>query len=83
MYSTSDNVDEWIGMLRSALELEESVPIHFMLDLTREVAHGVARPAGPLTTYLAGLAVAHGKAPEDVAATVRVELERWRSVGRS
>lgn len=31
-----------------------------LLDLTRDVAHGVARIAGPLTCYLVGLAVANG-----------------------
>ncbi|HVW35335.1 MAG TPA: DUF6457 domain-containing protein [Acidimicrobiia bacterium] len=28
-----------------------------LLDLTRDVAHGVARPAGPLSTFLLGLAL--------------------------
>ena len=27
-----------------------------MLDLARDAAHGVARPAAPLTTFLVGLA---------------------------
>jgi hypothetical protein len=29
-----------------------------VLDLAREAAHGVARPAAPLTTFLAGYALA-------------------------
>ncbi len=33
-----------------------------VLDLARDVAHGVAGPAAPLTTYLAGLAVGAGPA---------------------
>jgi hypothetical protein len=28
-----------------------------LLDLTRDVAHGVARPAGPLSTFVLGLAL--------------------------
>ncbi len=28
-----------------------------LLELARDVAHGIARPAAPLTTYLLGLAV--------------------------
>ena len=31
-----------------------------LLDLTRDVAHGVARIAGPLTCYLVGVAVGRG-----------------------
>ena len=38
-----------------------------MLDLTRDVAHGVARPAAPLTAYLVGVAVGRGLALSDAA----------------
>jgi len=31
-----------------------------LLDLTREVAHGVERVAGPLSTFLVGVAVGRG-----------------------
>jgi hypothetical protein len=31
-----------------------------VLDLAREAAHGVARPAAPLTTFLAGYALGGG-----------------------
>lgn len=37
-----------------------------LLDLTRDVAHGVTRVAGPLTCYLVGLAVGRGAAPSSV-----------------
>ncbi|MEP6461886.1 MAG: DUF6457 domain-containing protein [Frankiaceae bacterium] len=36
-----------------------------VLDLARDVAHGVARPAAPLTTYLVGIAVGRGMSPGD------------------
>lgn len=41
-----------------------------LLDLTRDVAHGVTRVAGPLTTYLVGLAVGAGMSPEEAVATL-------------
>jgi hypothetical protein len=41
-----------------------------VLDLARDVAHGVARPAAPLTAYLMGLAVGRGADPVAVAATL-------------
>jgi hypothetical protein len=36
-----------------------------LLDVTRDVAHGVARVAGPLTTYLIGLAVGAGTSRDE------------------
>lgn len=52
-----------------------------VLDLARDVAHGVARPAAPLTTYLVGMAAgAAGGGPEAVLAAVdRVAelVRRW------
>lgn len=41
-----------------------------LLDVTRDVAHGVARIAGPLTTYLIGLAVGAGMPRDEAIATV-------------
>lgn len=41
-----------------------------VLDLARDVAHGVTRPAAPLTTYLAGLAVGAGLTPAEAAARI-------------
>jgi hypothetical protein len=36
-----------------------------VLDLARDVAHGVARPAAPLTAYLVGLAAGRAGAVDD------------------
>jgi hypothetical protein len=41
-----------------------------VLDLAREAAHGVARPAAPLTTFLAGYALGAGPGLEGLAALV-------------
>jgi len=42
-----------------------------VLDLARDVAHAVARPAAPLSAYLLGVAVGRGASPDSVAATIR------------
>ena len=42
-----------------------------LLELTRDVAHGVARIAGPLTCYLVGLAVADGAVPSVAINTLK------------
>lgn len=71
-------LDQWVTALASALDLPESdVPVGLLLDLTREAAHGVVRPAGPLTTYLVGLAVAQGMPIEDAVAHARAAVAAW------
>jgi hypothetical protein len=66
------NIDDWVAAVCTALGLSpEGVDRALILDLARETAHGVARPAAPITTYLAGLAVGGGADPAEVAATIR------------
>lgn len=47
---------DWVAQLAAALDLDaEAVDTTLVLDVAREAAHGVARPAAPLTTFLIGL----------------------------
>ncbi|MDL4820708.1 DUF6457 domain-containing protein [Actinomadura sp. OS1-43] len=48
-----------------------------VLDLARDVAHGVARPGAPLTAYLLGLAVGRGVPARDAAARLTEMAEAW------
>ena len=48
-------LDEWINAVSEELGVGP-VDAKAVLDLTRDVAHGVARPAAPLTCLLIGLA---------------------------
>jgi hypothetical protein len=68
-------LDDWIADAAQALALPPApIPVDLrneLLDLTRDVAHGVARIGGPLTCYLVGLAVAAGAAPSTAVATVK------------
>jgi hypothetical protein len=53
----SNVLDEWLGELADALGVEPSaVDRGLLLDVARDAAHHVARPAAPLTTFLVGLA---------------------------
>jgi hypothetical protein len=45
--------------------------------VARDAAHGVARPAAPLTTYLLGVAVAGGADPEEAARTISELAREW------
>ena len=57
-------LDDWLREAAAALEYTPSDgavlgegAATLLLDLTRDVAHGVARPAGPLSTFVLGLAL--------------------------
>ncbi len=59
-------LDAWAATLRERFGLtEDDVPVAAVLDLTRDVANGVARPAAPLGAFVAGLAA--GRAGTDAA----------------
>ncbi|MEU7043754.1 NTP transferase domain-containing protein [Streptomyces varsoviensis] len=65
-------LDEWIAAVKAELGIELDVDTAALLDLARDAAHGVARPAAPLTTFLVGYAAAQqGGGPESVAEATR------------
>ncbi|GGR82605.1 hypothetical protein GCM10010252_21620 [Streptomyces aureoverticillatus] len=55
-------LDEWITAVKDELGIELDVDTGILLDLARDAAHGVARPAAPLTTFLVGYAAARASA---------------------
>ena len=66
-----DALTAWLDEASRALGLGGEVPQALLLDLARDVAHGVARPAAPLTTFLVGLAAGRaGGSAADLAAAV-------------
>lgn len=69
-------LDDWTGAVCEALHLD-GVDRDLVLDLARDVAHGVARPAAPLTAYLLGVAVGRGADPAAAAATVTELARGW------
>ncbi|MFJ8537056.1 NTP transferase domain-containing protein [Streptomyces sp. NPDC093591] len=68
-------LDEWISAVKDELGIELDVDTKVLLDLARDAAHGVARPAAPLTTFLVGYAAAQATrgegGPEAVAEASR------------
>ncbi|MEU8466478.1 NTP transferase domain-containing protein [Streptomyces sp. NPDC029006] len=65
-------LDEWISAVKNELGIDLDVDTGALLDLARDAAHGVARPAAPLTTFLVGYAAAQGLGgPEAVAEATR------------
>ena len=65
-------LDEWISAVKDELGIELDVDTGVLLDLARDAAHNVARPAAPLTTFLVGYAAAQaGGGPQTVAELAR------------
>lgn len=71
-------LDEWISAVKDELGIDLDVDTGTLLDLARDAAHGVARPAAPLTTFLVGYAAAQAATrggpaagPEAVAEAAR------------
>jgi hypothetical protein len=57
-------LDAWADAMRAHFGLgADDVPVAEVLDLARDVANGVARPAAPLGAFVAGLVA--GRAGDD------------------
>jgi hypothetical protein len=60
-------LDQWTRALLAELDLDLDVDVKLLLDVARDAAHSVARPAAPLTTFVVGYAAAaRGGGPEAV-----------------
>jgi hypothetical protein len=71
-------LDDWLREAAAALEYSPADAallgddaVSAILDLTRDVAHGVARPAGPLSTFVLGLALGSGGGIDDLRRLAR------------
>jgi molybdopterin-guanine dinucleotide biosynthesis protein A len=70
-------MEKWVKAVKAELGLEEDVDVALILDVAKEAAHGVQRPAAPVTTYLMGLAVGVGANPAEVAAAIEELAKSW------
>lgn len=70
-------LDAWAAALREHFSLEpDDLPVALILDLARDVATGVARPAAPFSAFAAGLVAGRaGGSPEDTRAAVAAITE--------
>lgn len=71
-------LDEWTQRVCAVLGVPaELLDTKVTLDVARDVAHGVARPAAPLTAYLVGVAVGRGATPVQAQAAIAELLASW------
>jgi hypothetical protein len=82
-------LEEWMTTVREELGLagdgvtDLAAVTTVILDLARDSAHAVARPAAPLTAYLVGVAVGQGASlPEAAGRIAALALARSPSDGQ-
>jgi hypothetical protein len=75
-----NTLQEWTAAVGADLGLDHAVmDTGIVLDLARDVAHGVARPAAPLTAYLVGVAVGQGLSLPEAAGRISALAAGWQS----
>lgn len=71
---------EWTARACEELGLDPgTLDSAVVLDLARDVAHEVARPAAPLTAFLLGVAVGQGQPAPDAASRLRALAASWQN----
>ncbi len=73
-----NTLEQWVDAVCRELDITDAVAPAAMqariLDISRDVAHTVARPAAPLTAYLIGLAAGRTDDPEAAADTLTTQI---------
>lgn len=70
------SLNTWATQLCDSLGIELDVDIDEILDLARDAAHNVERPAAPLTTFLVGYAAGmRGGSAGDITDCVDIASE--------
>jgi Domain of unknown function (DUF6457) len=73
-----NTLDQWTESACAELGLDPAcADVKAVLDLARDAAHSVARPAAPLTTFLLGVAVGRGQSIDQAAARLRALAASW------
>jgi hypothetical protein len=83
--SDAKAMSEWVTAVSQELGLGNTVDaastVDMVLDLTSDVAHGVSRPAAPVTAFLIGVAAGRADDPavagRDYAAKISRLAEGW------
>jgi Domain of unknown function (DUF6457) len=71
-------LDDWTAAACDELGIDPAaVNLRQILDLARDAAHQVDRPAAPVTAFLLGLAVGGGLPADQAAARLRALADAW------
>lgn len=73
-----NTLEEWAKQVVAEFGLDpDTLDQTVILDVAKDVAHNVARPAAPLTTFLIGVAVGRGIPLAEAAARVTEMALAW------
>jgi uncharacterized protein DUF6457 len=73
-----NELDAWVAAASAELGLAPGdVQTKAVLDIARDVAHAVLRPAAPVTAYLMGVAVGRGADPAEAAGRLSALALAW------
>jgi hypothetical protein len=71
-------LDRWIEAVCAELGVDRTaINERLILNLARDAAHQVDRPAAPVTAFLAGIAVGSGEQLPEVADRLTALIENW------
>ena len=70
-------MDAWIEALKKELGITTEIDETLILNVARDAAHAVERPAAPITTYLLGFAAALGADVQTAADTIEKMAKQW------
>jgi hypothetical protein len=75
-----NNLDQWTESACAELGLDRGcADTKAVLDLARDVAHNVERPAAPLTAFLLGVAVGRGQGIDEASGRLRALASAWEA----
>ena len=73
-----NTLEEWTRAVCAELGVDPAaVDRDGVLDMTKDVARGVARPAAPLTAFIAGLAIGAGADPTTTLTRITDRAKEW------
>jgi hypothetical protein len=75
-----NELDDWVAAASEELGLAPGdVQTKAVLNVARDVAHEVLRPAAPVTAYLMGVAVGRGADPAETAERISALARAWHA----
>ncbi|MFP5071518.1 DUF6457 domain-containing protein [Pseudonocardia nantongensis] len=70
---------DWVSAVAADLgltDVDTGAVVDTVLDLTADVAHGVSRPAAPVTAFLLGIAAGRATDPDTAVADLAERISR-------
>ncbi|CAN5307779.1 hypothetical protein BH09ACT10_BH09ACT10_29750 [soil metagenome] len=68
-----ESLEQWLAELAAELGVQADFKIDDILNLAADAAHGIERPAAPLTTFLVGYAAGRaGGSADDIEDAIAI-----------